>query len=592
MTSPVLGIESSVTGRRWLHKGAPASRDIVEKMATELGVPLSVARMMNTRGITLDKAPTFLQPTIKDLMPNPSDLLDMDAASERLADAVQAGENVAVYADYDVDGACSGALMTMLLRELGANVIHYIPDRLTEGYGPNPKAIGGLVDRGITLIVCVDCGIMAHEALAVAKGRADVVILDHHKLEGDAPEVRAAVNPNRPDCPSGLTYLCAAGVSFIAAVGLRRELRRRGFFANRPEPDLMKMLDMVALATVCDVVPLVGINRAFVQQGLKVLSQRERPGLTALMDVGGLKGMPSSHTLGFMLGPRINAGGRISEADLGLKLILENSPQEAMDMAERLDSVNRTRQEVEAGVLEEAMDQAARQKQDGNAVLVLAGEGWHPGVVGIVAGRVRERFNRPVCVAGVIGGVGKGSGRSVPGIDLCSSIIAAKKHGIILTGGGHAMAAGFSVEVERVREFQDFLNDRMSAALQLPDAPDVYIEEVMHVGAATIDLTEKMGRMAPFGMGNDEPVVAIREARVVKARRIGKEGTTVQSFLEGSDGRTIKAICFRAKEGPLAELLLNEQGPDISVAGYIRSDTWKGKTSVDLHVVDAAILPG
>ncbi|WPB87399.1 single-stranded-DNA-specific exonuclease RecJ [Sediminicoccus rosea] len=579
-----LGVERSLTGRRWVWRHSEPR--LAAALSQQLGLPEITGRLLAARGLDAESAGIFLAPTLRALLPDPSVLLEMDQAAQRLADAVQRGETVAVFADYDVDGACSGAVMTQALRQLGCTVIPYVPDRLAEGYGPNGPAIAGLVAQGATLIICVDCGIAAHEALAGAG--AEIVVLDHHKAEGPPPRVVAAVNPNRLDCPSGLRQLCAAGVAFLAAVAMQRELRRRGFFANRPEPDLREMLDMVALATVCDVVPLLGVNRAFVQHGLRILARRERAGLAALMELNAVREAPSAHTLGFVLGPRINAGGRISVPDLGLRLLLESDPIEARGMAERLDAVNRKRQEVEAGVLHAAMLQAEAQQTEGHAVLLLQDEGWHPGVVGIVAGRVRERFNRPACVAGIEAGKAKGSGRSVPGLDLGAAIIAARQSGMLIAGGGHAMAAGFTIEAHRLPELHAHLDERLAAARDLPGAAEQVLEGALNVRGATAELAESIGRLAPFGAGNDEPAFGIARARVVKAGRVGKEGATIRAFLEGEDGGRLKAICFRAKEGPLAEALLAQGGAPLTLAGHLRAETWNEQTSASFFVTDAA----
>ncbi len=581
-----LGVERSLTGRRWVWRHSEPR--MAAALSQQLGLPEITGRLLAARGVDLDSAGIFLEPTLRALLPDPSVLLEMDAASARLADAVQRGETVAVFADYDVDGACSGAVMVQALRVLGCTVFPYVPDRLAEGYGPNGPAIAGLVARGATLIICVDCGIAAHEALADAG--ADIVVLDHHKAEGPPPRVVAAVNPNRLDCPSGLRQLCAAGVAFLAAVGMQRELRRRGFFTGRPEPDLRELLDMVALATICDVVPLLGVNRAFVQHGLRILAKRERAGLAALMELNAVRDAPTAHTLGFVLGPRINAGGRISVPDLGLRLLLETDPIEARGMAERLDAVNRKRQEVEAGVLHAAMLQAEAQQQAGHAVFLLQDEGWHPGVVGIVAGRVRERFNRPACVAGIEGAKAKGSGRSVPGLDLGAAVIAARQSGMLIAGGGHAMAAGFTCEAHRLPELHAHLNARLAAARDLPGAAEQVLEGALTVRGATAELAESIGRLSPFGAGNDEPAFGIARARVVKAGRVGKEGATIRAFLEGEDGGRLKAICFRAKEGPLAEALLAQGAAPLMLAGHLRAETWNDQTSAGFFVTDAARL--
>jgi single-stranded-DNA-specific exonuclease len=585
LDAPALGIARSATGRRWIWRQGEARTGL--GIAQRLGLPELVGRLLAARGVGVEDAPHFLEPTLRALLPDPSCLRDMDAAAARLADAASRGECVAVFGDYDVDGACAGALTVRFLRDLGCRVTHYVPDRLAEGYGPNAAAISKLCDRGATLIVTVDCGIAAEEALAVAHNRADVVILDHHKAEGPVPRVRAAVNPNRLDCTSGLRYLCAAGVAFLTAVATVREMRRRGAFATRPEPDLKCLLDLVALATVCDVMPLTGLNRALVAQGLKVMARRDRAGIAALLEVAGAKDLPSAHTLGFLLGPRINASGRIAEADLGLRLLLEDDPVEARAMAETLDTVNKRRQEVEGEVLGAALAAAEKQAERGHPVLLVVGEGWHPGVVGIVAGRIKERFNRPACVAGLTAGLAKGSGRSIPGLDLGAAIISARQSGLLQTGGGHAMAAGFSFLGPKEGEVHAFLDERLSGAADLPSAADLPVEGAIGVAGASVEMAQQVARLAPFGAGNEEPVFVVSRARVVRADRVGKEGGTVRAFLEGEGGGSrLKAICFRAKEGPLAAALLG--GGHLHLAGHLRAEAWNDNVTACLHVVDAA----
>ncbi|NKC31948.1 single-stranded-DNA-specific exonuclease RecJ [Falsiroseomonas selenitidurans] len=580
-----LGVARSALGRRWTWRQGDARIGL--GIAQRLGLPELVGRLLAARGVGVEAAADFLEPTLRALLPDPSSLRDMDAAAARLADAAQAQEQVVVFGDYDVDGACSGALTVRFLREIGCRVTHYVPDRINEGYGPNTRAIATICDRGATLIVTVDCGIAAAVALEAARGRADIVILDHHKAEGPVPMVRAAVNPNRLDCRSGLGHLCAAGVAFLAAVATVREMRRRGAFASRPEPRLLDLLDLVALATVCDVMPLTGLNRALVAQGLKVMARRGRAGIAALLDVALAKDAPSAHTLGFLLGPRINASGRIDESDLGLRLLLEDDAIEARAMAERLDLVNKRRQEVEADVLAAAMAEAERQAGHGHPVLLVVGQGWHPGVVGIVAGRMKERFNRPACVAGLNEGLAKGSGRSVAGVDLGAAIIAARQAGLLETGGGHAMAAGFSFQAAREGEFHAFLDERLSHAAELPGAADLWVEGALTVPGATVEVASQIARLAPFGAGNEEPVFVLSRARVVRADRVGKEGGTIRAFLEGEGGGPrLKAICFRAKEGPLAAALLG--GGVLHLAGHLRAESWNDTVSVGFHVVDAA----
>jgi single-stranded-DNA-specific exonuclease len=582
----VLGVGRSAGGRRWLWR--QGNDRIGAAIAQRLELPELLGRLMAARGVDIEAAPVFLDPTLRALMPDPSCLRDMDRAAERLAVAARRGESVAVFGDYDVDGACAGALMTRVLRDLGCRVRPYVPDRIKEGYGPNGPAIAALCDAGASLIVCVDCGIAAHEALEAARGRADVLVLDHHKSEGPVPDIWAAVNPNRLDCGSKLGHLCAAAVTFMAAVALHRILRADGYFAHRDEPKLMDLLDLVALATICDVVPLHGLNRALVAQGLKVMARRSRPGIAALLELAQLKEQPSAHTLGYLLGPRINAAGRIAEPDAGMRLLLTEDPIEARAMAEQLDQTNRRRQEVEADVLTAAMRAAEEQAEAGRPALLICGEGWHPGVVGIVAGRIKEKFNRPACVAGIADGLAKGSGRSIPGVDLGAAVIAARQSGLLVTGGGHAMAAGFSFRAERREAVHAWLDERLAHAAALPGAADLAIEGTLAVRAATSDLATQITRLAPFGPGNDEPVFAFPRARVVRADRVGKEGATIRAFLEGEDGGRLKAICFRAKEGALADLLLTSRGAPIHLAGMLRAERWNEQVSACLHVLDAS----
>ena len=550
-----------------------------------------MGRLLAARGIDHDTAGYFLEPTLRALLPDPHVLIDMDVAAARLMRAVTVGETVAVFGDYDVDGACAGAIMATTLRTLGCTVISYVPDRMREGYGPNAAALVDLAARGASLIVCVDCGTAAGVALAAVKDRAEVLVLDHHACEGLPPAVIATVNPNRLDCSSGMGGLCAAGVTFMTAIATVRLLRRAGFFAQRPEPDLMRLLDLVALATVCDVMPLTGLNRAFVVQGLRVLGRRERPGLAALLEVAQARGRPDAHTLGFALGPRINAAGRISEADLGLRLLLCEDPVEAAALAVTLDGVNKQRQEVEHSMLDEALAQAEAQIAAGHAVVVVAGEGWHPGVVGIVAGRIKERFNRPALVAGIVDGVAKGSARSVPGHDLGSAVIAARQAGLLSTGGGHAMAAGFALSASGIAALHGFMDERLAGAALLPRAADLLIEGTLAAAACTTETAAQLGRLAPYGHGNAEPMMVLPRMRVAHAERIGREGATVRAMLSGEGGGPrVKALMFRAKEGPLAEALLARDAALLHLAGHLRAEEWNGTISASFFVSDGATV--
>ena len=585
----VLGVTSSLSGRKWLWR--TGEERVAAGIAQKLDLPEIVSRLLSARGIGIEAAATFLEPTLRVLLPDPSAMTDMDVAADRLADAVRRGESVAVYGDYDVDGACSAALMVGFLRALGCPVLHHVPDRIKEGYGPNAPALLSLVAAGARLIVCVDCGTAAADALSAVAGQAEVIVLDHHKAEGPPPAILATVNPNRLDDTAGLGMLCAAGVAFLTAIATVRALRRLGHFAARTEPDLMGLLDLVALATVCDVMPLTGVNRAFVCQGLKVMARRSRPGIAALLDVTQARDKLNAATCGFALGPRINAGGRISEADLGLRLLLSQDRIEALALAEKLEAVNRTRQDVEAGIMEAAMFAAETQVAAGRAAVLVTGQGWHPGVVGIVAGRIKERFNRPACVAGFTDGLGKGSGRSIPGVDLGSAVIAARQAGLLVTGGGHAMAAGFSVLSEHVSAFHAFLEERLVAASAMPSAADLIVEGTLAVSGATTEVARHLERLAPFGAGNEEPTLVLHRARVVRADRVGRESNSIRAFVEGDGGGPrLKAMMFRAREGALADALLaRAEGVPLHLAGHLRAEEWNGSVSPTFIISDAAV---
>jgi single-stranded-DNA-specific exonuclease len=581
-----LGVTSSLTGKSWVWRAGDEARAGL-RIAQHLGVPELMGRLLAARGVVAEQAADFLDPTLRAMLPDPSCLVDMDVAAARMARAVMAGECVGVFGDYDVDGACSSAIMVTLLRALGCRVVYHVPDRMLEGYGPNTNALRGLAEKGAGLIVCVDCGTAAHEAFAPLHNMADVIVFDHHKSEGPPPVIHATVNPNRLDCESGLNSICAAGVSFIAAVAVVRALRQHGFFAARPEPDLRELLDLVALATVCDVMPLTGLNRAFVAQGLRVMARRTRPGLAALLEVAKLTEAPTAMNCGFALGPRINASGRIAESDMGLRLLLAEDVETAQALAAELDSVNRQRQAVEAAIITQAMSLAEEQVIAGHAVILLADEAWHPGVVGIVAGRIKEKFNRPALVAGIGDGVAKGSGRSVPGVDLGAAVIAARQSGLLKTGGGHAMAAGFSVPAETLPAFHAFLDERLAAG-GLPESAALTVEGVLAITGADAALAQMVARLGPFGTGNAEPLFVLPRARIVKTERIGKDGNTIRAMVEGEGGGRMKALLFRAKEGALADALGRAGAAPLHLAGYLRAESWQGRVSAGFFITDAA----
>jgi single-stranded-DNA-specific exonuclease len=581
-----LGVVHSLTGRRWVWR--PAEERIAKAISQRLSASDLLGRLLAARGVAVEQAADFLDPTLRAYLPDPSVLIDMDGAAARLADAVQSGETVAIFGDYDVDGACSGALMALGLGALGVPTINYVPDRIREGYGPNAPALLALAAQGARLIVCVDCGATAHDALAALRGVADVIVLDHHKLEGPPPDVIATVNPNRLDDRSGLNEVCAATITFLALIATQRILRKRGFFAGRPEIDLLSMLDLVALATVCDVMPLTGLNRALVTQGLKIMARRVRPGIVALLEVAGVIEPPVAMTCGFALGPRINAAGRIDQADLGLRALLAADAGTAMDIAKRLDDINRQRQTVEADLLDDAMRLAAAQFAAGAAVALVSGADWHPGVVGIVAGRIKEAFNRPALVAGVSQGRATGSGRSIAGIDLGHAIIAARESGLLTRGGGHAMAAGFTLDAAKLDTLHAFLNERLAMAAAMPATAELILDGAIAAASATESLAGDIARIGPFGAGNPEPVFVIPRARVVRADRIGRTETTIRAYIDGEAGGRLKTMLFRAKDDALTAALLDKSGAPLNLAGHIRAERWNGRTTTSLILQDAS----
>ncbi len=584
---PVLGVERSIAGKFWRPRLADDRPAMA--MAQRFDIPEMVARVLAGRGVALDEAERYLNPTIRDLMPNPLSIKDMAAAAARLAAAIDKGEPIAVFGDYDVDGATSSALLHRFFAALGVPLRIYIPDRLTEGYGPNAAALERLAAEGIRVVITVDCGISAFAALeAGAAAGLDVIVVDHHKAEPKLPDARAVVNPNRLDDDSGLGDLAAVGVAFMVVVALNAHLRDAGWYsAARPEPDLLAWLDIVALGTVCDMVPLTGLNRALVAQGLKVMARRGNSGLAALADVAGVRERPSAFHLGFMLGPRVNAGGRVGEAGLGARLLATDDGGEATAIARQLDDYNKERQEIEQAVLTAAADQVEAIAEGPGPVVFVADRDWHPGVIGIVASRLCARYGRPACVVSLDGKKGKGSGRSVVGFDLGAAVIAARQAGLILDGGGHAMAAGFSLEADRLDAVGAFLSERMvHQAGAHPMTPSLGLDGVLSVGAATTDLLEIIDQAGPFGAGNAEPRFVIAEARIARADIVGERHVRV--FLSDMAGSRLKGIAFRAFESELGRALLDHRGRTLHLAGHLRHDTWQGRNEVQLQIEDAA----
>jgi len=578
----VLGVECSFSGKRWRPRLGDDRAAMA--MAQRLGVPDIVARVLAARGVTAETAGSFLNPTLRAALPDPSHLLDMDAAALRLANAVQAGEHIAVFGDYDVDGATSSALLLRFLAAAGAKATAYIPDRRREGYGPNAPALTRLRDEGASVVVTVDCGTLAHEALAHAGAIGlDVIVIDHHEAEERLPAAVAVVNPNRLDESGAHRQLAAVGVAFLLAVAVNRILRATGRYGAKPDPDLLSLLDLVALGTVCDVVPLTGLNRAFAAQGLKVMAARGNTGLAALADVARLARPPSAFDAGFLLGPRINAGGRVGKSDLGVRLLTTADADEARAIAAVLDELNAERRRIEAEVL--AAAEAAADAQGDSPVVLVAGEGWHVGVIGIVASRLKERFGRPACVIGLEDGAGKGSARSIPGIDIGAAVIAARQKGLLINGGGHAMAAGLTVERGKIEPLRDFLGRRIAqASASLALGPSLGVDGALTPEAATRDLAIALEQVGPYGSGNSEPRFVFPNIRLSYIEAAGEH---LRCTLEGRAGR-LRGIAFRAANSPLGAALLAAGGATVHVAGRIARDDWRGREGVQLFIDDAA----
>ena len=577
--SAFLGVDASLTGRRWVGPSAEDDR-LSEAMAQITGLPGAVCRVLARARVAPEAAAAYLAPSLRDLLPDPRSLRDMERAARRVVTAARAGERIAVFADYDVDGGASAALLLGWLRGMGREATLYIPDRIDEGYGPNVPAMTVLA-RDHSLIVCVDCGTLSHEPIAAAAG-ADVVVLDHHLAGETLPPALAVVNPNRQDEDRSLGHLCAAAVVFLMLVEANRQLREEGVAG----PNLLAMLDLVALATVADVAPLTGVNRAFVRQGLAVMARRARPGLVALADVARLSQAPTAHHLGYVLGPRVNAGGRIGRADLGARLLATEDPAEAQAMALRLEELNAERREIEARVRDAALAQAEARGLDAPLVWA-AGEGWHPGVVGIVAARLKEAANRPAVVIGFEGDAGKGSGRSAAGIDLGAAIQRLAAEGLIEKGGGHRMAAGLSLSRAQLEPAMARLAELLARqGAGVLGARDLTLDGLLMPGAATVELCETLETAGPFGMGAPAPRFAFPDCAVRHVRRVG-EGHLKIALSDGM-GATLDAIAFGAMEGPLGPAFEAAQGSRFHVAGRIETNDWNGRRSVQLRLEDAA----
>ncbi|MEL6583913.1 MAG: single-stranded-DNA-specific exonuclease RecJ [Pseudomonadota bacterium] len=576
----LLGVTSSITGLRWAGLSAEVDR-AARALSQTTSLPDLIARVLAARGVKEAEVESFLAPKLRDLLPNPSQLRDMDVAAGALVEALLNRSDIAIFADYDVDGGASAALLQDWLRQQGHSATLYIPDRIDEGYGPNVPAMEMLAGSH-ALIICVDCGTLSHEPIAAATALgAQVIVLDHHQGAETLPGASAVVNPNRQDETGTLGHLCAAAVVFLTLVAANALLRKRG----HTPPDLLQMLDLVALATVADVAPLLGVNRAFVRQGLAVMANRARPGLVALADVAKLNSAPTAYHLGFMLGPRVNAGGRIGAADLGARLLSTDDATEAQLMASRLETLNAERRAIEAAVLEEAKAQAEARGLDGPLVWAAA-QGWHPGVVGIVAARLKEWAGRPAVVIGIEGGVGKGSARSVAGVDLGAAIARLSGEGLLIRGGGHKMAAGLTVGADHLPSAMARLGELLAKqGAGETSASELRVDAVLRAGGATLETVELLEQAGPFGAGNPAPRVVIASANVASTRRVGENH--LQATLSDETGR-LDAIAFRAMDGPLGPGLEALQGKPAHVAGRLEIDDWGGRRKVKLRIEDAA----
>ena len=582
-----LGVSRSITGRAWRQRAADAA--VVRAHGQRHGLSEPLARALASRGVTVEGADDFLVPTLKALFPDPSSFMDMDRAAAIIVDALSADRPMVVFADYDVDGATSAALLVRWFRAMGKDLPIYVPDRVTEGYGPSPAAFRRLHAEGASLVITVDCGAAAYDAVAAAgEIGLDVVVIDHHLMREDPPAAAAVVNPNRPGCASGQGVLAAAGVTLVLLAALNREARRRGLFETRDQPDIRQWLDLAALGAVCDVTQLVGFNRALTAQGLKVMSAWGNPGLKALLEVAKSQGPATTFHAGFILGPRINAGGRIGRADLGARLLSTDDPEEAAALAEELDALNVARKDVERQVAEEAIGiiESGSNLDPEDPVLLVAADHWHPGVIGIVAGRLRERYRKPVIVVGLdpVTGIGKGSGRSQPGVNLGRAVQAAFEAGLLMSGGGHAMAAGLTVRRDTVPELREFLCRRLAeetAEASLADAID--IDVLISPAAATRGLFEEFQRLQPFGPGNPEPVFAVAGARIERPMLL--RGGHIRCQLADADGGRLKAVAWRAGDTDLGKRLL-EGGGGVHLVGRLKADDWNGRAGVEFEIDD------
>jgi single-stranded-DNA-specific exonuclease len=590
-----LGITQSASDARWEHISASLSAHDTDRYTAGLqehfaDIPLPIARILALRGIGAIEVETLIDPRLRDLLPDPSRFQDMDKAVARIADCVEAGDAIGIFGDYDVDGASAAALFVNIMRALNIETFVHIPDRFKEGYGPNADALIRLQEKGASLLITVDCGISAHAPLAaVADSGMDVIVIDHHIAGPELPRAHSVINPNRLDEDGAYGHLCAAGVCFVVLVGVLRALRQRGFFDDHTAPDLLQQLDLVALATVCDVVPLTGLNRAFVTQGLKIMAKRHNHGLARLADVAGMNSAPNPYALGFLIGPRINAAGRIGVSELGVKLLSCQREDEAIGFAARLDEMNKERRRIEDDIRASAMDRASAQAD--SHVLVVGDEAWHEGVIGIVAGRLKDRFAKPACVIAFSpDGLGKGSARSIPGFAIGNAIIAAHQMGLLEGGGGHDMAAGFSIMKDRLAEFQAFMNQRLLGDLN-GEIPKVKykVSGLLSVAGCQPELSDWLDKLGPFGSGNPEPRFVLPDCRIKNIRLVGDAGAHLSCRIDDGSGTTLNAIAFQAGGTPIGQLLQQAaDGRYLHVLGKLRRDRYRGGRAMQIEIEDVA----
>jgi single-stranded-DNA-specific exonuclease len=581
-----LGVEQSLSGQSWYWRTHDPRETAA--MAQRHDLPEIMARVLNARGTTCETIESVLSPTLREALPDPSIFQDMETGAARVVQAIRHKETIVIFGDYDVDGGTSAALMLRYLRALGAVASPYIPDRFLEGYGPNADNMRAIAASGAQLIITVDCGTQAYAALDAAHAAGvDVIVVDHHKASTELPVAKAIINPNRFDETAGAVFghLAAVGVAFLFVIAINRQLRSLGYFSDIAEPDVRTYLDLVALGTVCDVVPLTGLNRAFVTQGLKILKTRGNLGLSVLADIAGIEETPTAGALGFYLGPRINAGGRVGKSDLGVRLLTTENDQEARALAAQLDALNAERKTLEAMVTEAALS-AAEQLAD--PVITVWGEGWHAGVIGIAAGRLKEQFNRPSLVIGIENGVAKGSGRSVTGVDLGAAILAAKEEGLLIAGGGHAMAAGLTAEPAKLTSLRTFLNSWLADAVVAAQAKQgLFLDGAIAPLGLTPELVTALDQAGPYGAGWPAPRLACGPFSIVKADVVGQ--AHVRLVLSGADGARVKAIAFRQADQPLGAALLEPGNRRFHIAGRAVINDWGGRISAELHVDDVAL---